>query len=291
MLALMDNEVPGPRIPGPMPGTDLYDSATDKKTAICRVKNYTLEQLQQLVPSCQVIQEGNARTTTIVEEGFTQESYHDDNNNSSDPDDDDNDATEEDNIFASSLLLYDSSTIAIASAGDILKPQINEVMQCLDTLKSKPSIKIASKVLNDLANELRLQLANSSGPKRNIETCLTVAMRSVNLVENATSIQRDTVAKKRSNSLRFNFCSSSKFWLKNLMTRELGSTVAKSLHQAGSSPRQAFWLIGWLRTRPLTPSQMLARVEVSFLCWSDRTFFEDRVGNAANRCRQYTVVS
>jgi hypothetical protein len=157
-----------------------------KKTAICRVKNYSLEQLQRLVPSCQVIQRGNARRTTIVKEGLTQESYQADNNNSSDQDDDDDDATE-DNLFASSLLLDDSSTIAIALARDILKPQTHEVLQCLDTLKSKFSIEMASKALNNWANELRLQLANSSGPKRNIENCLTVNM---NVKENQSKKSR-----------------------------------------------------------------------------------------------------
>jgi hypothetical protein len=205
MLALMENEVPGPRIPGPVPGTDSYCRVTDEKTAICRVKNYSLEQLRRLVPTRQVIREGNARRTTIIEEGLTQESYLVTNNNSSDPEEDDEDAVVnnnypsdqeddddeeavDDNLFATSLLEEESSTIALTSAArDILKPQINEVLQCLDTLKSESSMQMASKVLSDLANQLRLQLANSSGPKRNIENCLTVNM---NVEENASKKSR-----------------------------------------------------------------------------------------------------
>jgi hypothetical protein len=73
-----------------------------------------------------------------------------------------------------------------ASARDILKPQINEVLQCLDSLKSKRSIQKATEVLNNLANELRLELGRSSVPKRNIDNCQTVNM---NVEENLSKVE------------------------------------------------------------------------------------------------------
>jgi hypothetical protein len=92
---------------------------------------------------------------------------------------DDND---EDNIFARSLMVDDSSSLAMASAQDILKPQINEVLQCLDTLKSKTRIQRATKLLNNLANELHLEL-RTSGVKCNIDSCRKVNM---NVEENTS---------------------------------------------------------------------------------------------------------
>jgi hypothetical protein len=46
----------------------------------------------------------------------------------------------------------------MASARGILKQQLNEVLQSLDVLKTKLSKELTTKVLNDLANQLRLEL-------------------------------------------------------------------------------------------------------------------------------------
>jgi hypothetical protein len=186
----MENEVPGPRVPGlvPIPPADAYFPVTCTKTAVNRVKNYSREQLlDRLVPSHRVIQERNAKRTIITGEGFTQESYivcHDSL-------EDDKDNREEDNIFASSdneenpfansLVLDELFPLAMVSARDILKPQINEVLQCLDVLKSQKSIEKATTLLNNLVNDLRLELG--SARKRNTENCLTVNM---NVEENVS---------------------------------------------------------------------------------------------------------
>jgi hypothetical protein len=184
LLALMENEVPGPRVPGPVPvpPADSYSPVTSTKTARNRVKNYSREQLDQLVPSRQVIQQGNAQRTITTSEGLTQESYipleytyWDDQ----DKDHLDEDNEEEENLFGSSLLDQPSHD-AMASARDILKPHINDVLQCLDTLNSKDGFEKATKVLNDLANELRLEIG-TSGRKRNIDNCRTV---NINVEEN-----------------------------------------------------------------------------------------------------------
>jgi hypothetical protein len=197
MLELMENEVPGPRIPGPVPSSPSYFRFTSNKTTLNCVKNYSRELLHRLVPNPQVIQQGNALQTTITEEGFTQESYiigtllrttiteeeltqesHDDE--------------EEDNLFASSLLVEDSSSIAMAWARDILKPQINKVLQCLDTPKSQSRIEQARKLLHNCANELHLELGRLSRPKRNIENCLTV---NLNIKENLSKKSRSYTSK------------------------------------------------------------------------------------------------
>ena len=102
------------------------------------------------------------------------------------------DDDDEDNIFARSLMVDDSSSLATASARDILKPQINEVLQCLDTLKSKSSIQKATRLLNAFANELRLELGMVSGKKRNIDNCRTVNM---NVEENGARKSRTYASK------------------------------------------------------------------------------------------------
>ncbi len=175
MLALMETEVSGPRLPGPMPFVTSYRPVTKQRKALDRVKNYSVEELDRLLPNHQVVQDGNAQRTTITGEGLTQESYII-NGYPSDQDQDtvDQNNEEEETVFASSLLVEELSSQA--SARDILKPQINEVLQCLDTLKSKRSIEKATEVLNKLANEYRLELVSSSVPKRNIDNCRTVNM-------------------------------------------------------------------------------------------------------------------
>jgi hypothetical protein len=122
---------------------------------------------------------------------LTQESYIVDKY----PSDQDQDTSNHNNgkkdiVFASSLLVKELSSQA--SARDILKPQINEVLQCLDTLTSKPGIQRATKVLNDSANELRLELGRSSIPKWNIDNCRTVNMN----VEETLSKKRRSYASK-----------------------------------------------------------------------------------------------
>jgi hypothetical protein len=203
MLALMETEVPGPRLPGHLPITDSYFPVSETKSARDRVKNYSRQVLDRLLPRRpQVQQEGNALRSIMNAEGLTQESYliHE---NSSEDDIDDmdmglhcDDIDEDGNLFASSLLEDGPSSLSMASARDVLKPQINEVIQCLDTLKTKSSIQKATKILNKLANELRLELGNSgskrSGLKRNIDSCRTVNLN----VEENTSRKSRTYASK-----------------------------------------------------------------------------------------------
>jgi hypothetical protein len=199
LLALMENEVPGPRVPGPVPVVPAgdYSPVTYSKPALKSVKNYSENFIDRLVPSTQVIQQGNAQRTIITGEGLTQESYIVQDNDEEVFEEDDlladnivKDSTDQDNPFdnpfANSLLLEDSSILAQGTAREILKPQINEVLQCLDILKSKKSIEQATTVLNNLANELRLELG-TSGRKRNIENCKTVNM---NVEENTSRKNR-----------------------------------------------------------------------------------------------------
>jgi hypothetical protein len=186
IMTVMTNEVPGPRIHAPIPASASYCPVTANRTALNRLKNYSREQLYALVPSNQVVQRRNAMRTTIMEEGMTQESYILGNNASDkeeDSEEEDNDfpSNQEDSLFASSLLLDGLSSNIMSSARDILKPQLNEVLQCLDALKSEASIQMATKVLDDLANQLRFELVGTLAPKRNIENCLTI---NINIEEN-----------------------------------------------------------------------------------------------------------
>jgi hypothetical protein len=133
----------------------------------------------------------------MTAEGLTQESHllcENLTDGEEDKEEADNveDNKEADNVFADSLLEDDSSSLAMASTRDILKPQINEVLQCLDTLKSKISIKKATKLMNNLANELHLELGKSSGSKRNIDLCCMV---NINIKENASRKSRTYASK------------------------------------------------------------------------------------------------
>jgi hypothetical protein len=128
------------------------------------VKNHSPEQLGRLVPGHQVVQEDDVQRTVITRKGFTEEDdviFVSSNN--------------KENPFANSLVLDDLSPLAMASARNILKSQTNEVLKCLEILKSQESIEKATTALNNLANELRLDLG-STGRKRNLENCLAVNM-------------------------------------------------------------------------------------------------------------------
>jgi hypothetical protein len=220
MLALMENEVPGPRLPGQLPlATTSYFRRTAYKTALERIKNYSQQEIALLLPVQAVVLPENAERVTTGVNGLTQESYlvvlpenaervttgvngltqesYLVQDNSSDQDflDQDwgNDGEDgEGNLFASSLEVEDLSLPEVASARDILKPQINDVLQCLDALKSKASIDKLTKLLNDFANELRLELATAQGPKRNIQNCMTVNM---NVEENSYKKRRTFASK------------------------------------------------------------------------------------------------
>jgi hypothetical protein len=128
------------------------------------VKNHSPEQLGRLVPGHQVVQEDDVQRTVITRQGFTEEEdviFASSN--------------DKENPFANSLVFDDLSPLAMASARNILKSQTNEVLQCLEILKSQESIEKATTALNNLANELRLDLG-STGRKRTLENCLAVNM-------------------------------------------------------------------------------------------------------------------
>ena len=188
MLALMENEVLGPRLPGNLPLAASYVCISEQESARNRVKNYLQQVIDRLLLLPQVHQEGNVLQSTITAKGMTQESYL---VNKNDSNHDEIDVTT-DNLFASSLLEDDSSPFEMALARDILKPQINKVLQCLDTLKSKASIEKATKLLNEFANELQLELGKTSGIKRNIDNFCTVNM---NVEENLSRKSRTYASK------------------------------------------------------------------------------------------------
>jgi hypothetical protein len=121
MLALIETEVSGPRLPGPMPFTTSYLPVTNQRKALHCVKYYSVEELDRLLPNHQAVQHGNTQQTTITGEGLTQDSSIV-NEYSSDQDQDTSDHNngEEDTVFASSLLVEELSSQA--SARDILKP-------------------------------------------------------------------------------------------------------------------------------------------------------------------------
>ena len=76
-------------------------------------------------------------------------------------------------IFQESIELHRGPRSA--SPRSYLKPQIDEMLQCLERLKSEEMTEKASTMLDSFVNEMRLDLAAStSGWKRNIDECRTV---------------------------------------------------------------------------------------------------------------------
>jgi hypothetical protein len=138
----MENEVPGPRVPGPVPVPADYSPVAAEMLTLESVKNYSQNYIRRLVPSMHVIQQGNAQRTITTGEGLTQESYIVQDNEEDDilvddlyADDISTGSNDPENLFANSLLVEDSSTqVVLHSARDVLKPQINELLQCLDIL-------------------------------------------------------------------------------------------------------------------------------------------------------------
>jgi hypothetical protein len=76
--------------------------------------------------------------------------------------------------------------------GYILKPQINQVLQCLAMLKSQSRIEQARKLINDFAEKLHVELGSLSRLKWNIENCLTV---NLNMKENLCKKKRSFASK------------------------------------------------------------------------------------------------
>jgi hypothetical protein len=159
------------------------------------VKNYSKRRLAILVRACQVVTQGNAERTSFDEVGLTQESFIlKDPSADSDDDNNVNDAwvDEDENLFESSLVVGGTSSFCTSSARDVLKPQINEVLDCLDILNTKISIEKATKLLNDLTNELRLEIAKNPRKGGNIVNCSTV---NLNVEENVTKKRRTHASK------------------------------------------------------------------------------------------------
>jgi hypothetical protein len=74
MLALMETEVLGPRLPGPMPFMTSNLLVTNQRKALHCVKYCSVEELDRLLPNQQAVQHGDTQQTTITGEGLTQES-------------------------------------------------------------------------------------------------------------------------------------------------------------------------------------------------------------------------
>jgi hypothetical protein len=146
-----------------------------------------------------VIENDYVKRTFRPSEGLTQESYIvqeessgvDYNQDIALDEDHKDDSEVEGTLFANSLLVDNLSLIHRTSARDILKPHINEVLQCLDTLKTQASVDEVTKVLNDAANKMRLEIG-TTGRKRNIENCLTV---NINVEENLSRKNRTYASK------------------------------------------------------------------------------------------------
>jgi hypothetical protein len=191
---VMNNEVPGPRFPSPIPPEATYLPSTPTKPARDRILNYSSELLERLVPSqrVSVVWEEAGERTVIIVEGLTQESFiphtcpsgtvheHEQHGNGFEDtyfSGDENEPEEPSNapvsVFVESLR-SDILQLHNDLARDIFKAQMNELFQCLDSLKSSAMNEKVANVLDDLVNRTRLELASLTSRKRNIDNVLTV---------------------------------------------------------------------------------------------------------------------
>ena len=198
MEMLLSNEVKGPRLPEALPHLNSYDPPAANKTARERLRNYTIQQLNRLLPQPIVTREGNGIRTIqfidgCIQETFTQEGTQDEDYLSfpNDDDDDDKMVGYTDPTFQASLDTV--HTNIDGEARQFLKPSVDDLYHCLERLNSPEENRLARKMLDDYTNCLRLKIAESYPRKRNIENVQTV---SVNVEERTNQVKRIYASRK-----------------------------------------------------------------------------------------------
>jgi MULE transposase domain len=198
MEMLLSNEVKGPRLPEALPHLNSYDPPFASKSVRERLRNYTSQQLNRLLPQPIVTIEGNGTRTIqfidgCIQETFTQEGTQDEDYLSfpNDDDDDNEMVGDTDPTFQASLEAVHKTIDE--EARQLLKPSVDDLYHCLERLNSPKENRLARKMLDDYTNCLRLKIAESNPRKRNIENVQTV---SVNVEERTNRVNRIYASRK-----------------------------------------------------------------------------------------------
>jgi hypothetical protein len=198
MEMLLSNEVKGPRLPEALPHLNSYDPPAANKLVRERLRNYTSQQLNRLLPPPIVTREENGTRTIqfidgCIQETFTQEGTQDEDYLSfpNDDDDDEKMVRDTDPTFQASLEAVQRNIDE--EARQLLKPSVDDLYHCLERLNSPEENRLARKMLDDYTNCLRLKIAESNPRKRNIENVQTV---SVNVEERTNRVNRIYASRK-----------------------------------------------------------------------------------------------
>ena len=186
---LLSCEKAGPSFPSPIPDDGVYEPTLPTLTARERVRNYSIETINRLVPPAQEEYDFHGFRRTQVLDGLTQESYinHDSSsfcggeyeNNC----DDDNSLSSSCQPFARRLQVPLSQRLG--NSRDQLKPYLEELYTCLDRLAEVTEIEKISKLIEGEVGRLRCVIAQSTQKRRR-------------QVENVTSV--NVVVEMRSNN-------------------------------------------------------------------------------------------
>jgi hypothetical protein len=162
---LMSNEVKGPRFPGALPLCASYSTPTPPLDVRKRVQNYTEQKINLLIPLTFV----STQRTIRVADGLTQESFISELDIAFDQE-----LNEDEDDTFNNCLDSDDNEIPTdyVNPRDLLKPQLNDLFQLMETLKSPEWNEKSVVLLDDFVKEMRLAISYTR--KRNIESCLTV---------------------------------------------------------------------------------------------------------------------
>jgi hypothetical protein len=188
---LLSCEKAGPSFPSAIPDNGVYDQILAPRMARERVRNYSIETLDRLVPRPVVVHDVHGIHTTQIADGLTQESYiphdgsgfeEDDLDIYSDVNTDEQLRPDENVPFGRSLEVPLAQKTG--SARDSLKPYYEELFLCLDRLNDSGQLARIGKQMEENVGLLREMIANSTLKRR-------VQMENVSTVHVCTETRGD----------------------------------------------------------------------------------------------------
>ena len=167
---LLSSEKAGPSFPHPIPDDGLYEPSLRILPARERVRNYSVETLNRLVPPAMEEYDFHGFRRSEVVDGLTQDSFitHDSSSFGGGEFygnlDDDGTMSLESQPFARSLQLPLATTSR--SSREKLKPYLEELFTCLDRLNEMTEIERVGKMMENEVGRLRCIIAQSTKKRR-----------------------------------------------------------------------------------------------------------------------------
>lgn len=179
---LLSCEKGGPSFPHPIPDDLCYQPEIAVVGARERVRNYSIETLNRLVPRPIVHADVHGTHTTEMVDGFTQDSFVAHDPLGCEDGDFHGQCGDDDDVESCANLLFSQSLEVqfakkAGNARDRLKPYLEELFGCLDCLSDRREMEMESigKLIGDEVGRLRGILANSTKKRKNqVEDVRTV---------------------------------------------------------------------------------------------------------------------